>query len=64
MCPLQPEATSTTATSTTTTVVVFVAVNDVATTYKYTPFKLQNSIYVFYQNIKAFQAFVMSCFGQ
>jgi hypothetical protein len=27
-------------------------------------FKLQNSIYIFDQNIAAFQAFVVSCFGQ
>ena len=37
---------------------------DVATSYKYTQFKLQNAIYAFHQNITAFQAFVMSCFGQ
>ena len=43
MCTLRPEATTTT-----TTVVVFLAVNDVATSYKYTQFKLQISLYVFY----------------
>jgi len=42
MCPIQSEAT------TTTTFAVFLAGKDVATSYKYTQFKLQNSIYVFY----------------
>jgi len=44
MCPLRSEATAAAAT----TVAVFVAVKDVSTYYKYTQFKLQNSIYVFY----------------
>jgi len=42
MCPIRSEATATT------TFAVFLAVKDVATSYKYTQFKLQNSIYVFY----------------
>jgi hypothetical protein len=51
------------------TIVVFVAVQDVASSYKYTQFKhasfkLHNSIYVLDWNITAYQAFFMSCFGQ
>jgi len=34
--------------ATTTTFAVFLAVKDVETSYKYTQFTLQNSIYVFY----------------
>ena len=44
MCPMRSKATTTTAT----TIAVFVAVKDGSTYYKYTLFKLQNSIYVFY----------------
>jgi len=32
--------------------------------FKHASFKLQNSVYLFDWNIVAFQAFVMSCFGQ
>jgi len=32
--------------------------------FQLSSFKLQNSIYVFDWNIVAFQAFVLSCFGQ